>query len=92
MKFARPFFKEFTVQVSTDAAEVLRRLLKAGYHGGLPTGRWYGALKNCISISVTEKRTREELDGLAPPHDADAGGPVVLTVGAVGVGEKKIRA
>ncbi len=64
MKFARPFFKEFTVQVRADAAEVLRRLLKAGYHGGLPVGTWYDGLKDCISIAVTEKRTRAEMDGL----------------------------
>jgi glycine dehydrogenase subunit 1 len=64
LRFARPFFKEFTVQVKADAADVLRRLQKAGYHGGLPLGRWYPTMKNCISVSVTEKRTRAEMDGL----------------------------
>jgi glycine dehydrogenase subunit 1 len=63
LRFSRPFFKEFTVAIKADAAEVLRRLLKAGYHGGLGLGRWYPAMNNCISIAVTEKRTRADMDG-----------------------------
>jgi glycine dehydrogenase subunit 1 len=64
LKFKRPFFKEFTVQVKGDANELLRRLLNADYHGGLHLGKWYDALKNCVTIAVTEKRTRAELDAL----------------------------
>lgn len=63
LKFKQPFFKEFTVQVPGDGAAILKKLLKAGYHGGLALGRWYPQLANCISIAVTEKRTRAELDG-----------------------------
>jgi glycine dehydrogenase subunit 1 len=65
LRFDRPFFKEFVVQVPGDVPALLSRLLKAGYHGGLPLGRWYPALGNCLSIAVTEKRTRAEIDGLA---------------------------
>jgi glycine dehydrogenase subunit 1 len=64
MRFATPFFKEFTVRMKGDAAETLRRLLKAGYQTGLPLGTWYGGLKDSISIAVTEKRTKAEMDGL----------------------------
>ncbi|MFO0969883.1 MAG: aminomethyl-transferring glycine dehydrogenase subunit GcvPA [Gemmataceae bacterium] len=64
VKFARPFFKEFTIEVKGDAAALLERLLKAGYHGGLALGRWYPTLKNCITLAVTEKRTKGEIDGL----------------------------
>jgi glycine dehydrogenase subunit 1 len=64
LKFARPFFKEFTIQVKADVPELLRRLLNAGYHGGLPLGKWYPTLRNCVTIAVTEKRTRAEMDGL----------------------------
>lgn len=63
LKFKQPFFKEFTIQVPGDAKTLLAKLLKAGYHGGLPLGRWYASLGNCITIAVTEKRTRAELDG-----------------------------
>ena len=61
---ARPFFKEFVVQVPGPVEPLLERLLAAGYHAGLPLGRWYPTLANCLSIAVTEKRTRQEMDGL----------------------------
>jgi len=64
VKFPKPFFKEFTIEVKGDAPKTLQRLLKLGYHAGLDLGQWYPALKNCISLAVTEKRTKEEIDGL----------------------------
>jgi glycine dehydrogenase subunit 1 len=64
VRFQRPFFKEFTVQLPGRVAELLRRLLAAGYHGGLHLGRWYPSFDNCISVAVTEKRSRAEMDGL----------------------------
>jgi glycine dehydrogenase subunit 1 len=63
LRFTRPFIKEFVLQVPGDVPSLLSRLLKAGYHGGLPLGRWYPALANCLSVAVTEKRTRSEIDG-----------------------------
>lgn len=63
LKFKKPFFKEFTVQVPGDVPALLVKLLAAGYHGGLALGRWYPSLGNCLSIAVTEKRTRADLDG-----------------------------
>ncbi len=65
MMSATPFFKEFTIRVGGDAKEVLKRLRAEGYHAGLATGQWYPNRKDCITIAVTEKRTREEIDGLA---------------------------
>ncbi len=44
--------------------ELLSRLLRDGYHAGLPLGRWYPELDDCLSVAVTEKRTRGEIDGL----------------------------
>ena len=44
---------------------LLARLLDAGYHAGLPLGRWYPELGSCVSVAVTEKRTRTEIDDLA---------------------------
>jgi glycine dehydrogenase subunit 1 len=63
LRYRRPFFKEFTVQVPGDVPALLRKMLSAGYHGGLALGRWYPSLANCLSVAVTEKRTRAELDG-----------------------------
>src|SRR5262245_6729059 len=65
LRFDRPFFKEFTVQVGADVPGLLARLLEAGYHAGLSLGRWYPSLANCVSVAVTEKRTKAEIDGLA---------------------------
>jgi glycine dehydrogenase subunit 1 len=65
LKFSRPFFKEFTLAIEGNVTDVLSRLLREGYHGGLHLGRWYPALGDCISVAVTEKRTRAEIDGLA---------------------------
>jgi glycine dehydrogenase subunit 1 len=68
LKFERPFFKEFTVAVPGDGLALLTRLLQAGYHAGLDLGRWYPSLGNCISLAVTEKRTRTEIEGLAAAY------------------------
>ena len=37
---------------------------------GRTGGRWYPTLKNSVSIAVTEKRTRKELDGLVAAFQA----------------------
>jgi glycine dehydrogenase subunit 1 len=64
LKFKRPFFKEFTLATPGDVPTRLARALQAGYHAGLHLGRWYPALANCVSVAVTEKRTKTEIDGL----------------------------
>jgi glycine dehydrogenase subunit 1 len=64
MRFNRPFFKEFTLQVEDAVPGLLAQLLDKGYHAGLHLGRWYPALEACLSVAVTEKRTRAEIDGL----------------------------
>ena len=62
--FDRPFFKEFSVQLGGDPATALAQMRQTGYHAGLHLGRWYPQLKNAISVAVTEKRSRAEIDGL----------------------------
>jgi glycine dehydrogenase subunit 1 len=73
LRFDRPFFKEFTLTLPGDVPGSLGRLLEAGYHAGLPLGRWYPALRDCVSVAVTEKRTRAEIDGLAMAIASAAG-------------------
>jgi glycine cleavage system P protein (glycine dehydrogenase) subunit 1 len=70
VRFDRPFFKEFTIQVKADAPALLARLLEQGYHAGLHLGRWYPEWNHCISIAVTEQRTKEEIDGLVNAYRA----------------------
>jgi len=64
-RFQTPFAKEFTLRVNSDVQFILARLRDAGYHAGLALGRWYPALADCITVAVTEKRTKAEIDGLA---------------------------
>jgi glycine dehydrogenase subunit 1 len=61
--FARPFFKEFTVNVPGSVPRVVEKMLSAGYHAGLLVGRWYAGFKQALCAAVTEKRTHKELDG-----------------------------
>jgi glycine dehydrogenase subunit 1 len=65
LRFDRPFFKEFALELPEPVPDVLARLRSAGYHAGLPLGRWYPELSRCIGVAVTERRTRAEIDGLA---------------------------
>jgi glycine dehydrogenase subunit 1 len=65
LRFDRPFFKEFTLQLPGRVPQVLAAARAAGYDAGLRLGRWYPALEDCLSVAVTEKRTRAEIDGLA---------------------------
>src|SRR5919201_2245666 len=74
LRFDRPFFKEFTLRVPGPVPALLAQLLGAGYHAGLSLGRWYPGLEDCLSIAVTEKRTRGEIDGLAAALAAQVSG------------------
>ncbi len=78
LRFDRPFFKEFTLQVEDSVPSLLADSLERGYHAGLHLGRWYPSLDSCLSIAVTEKRTRAEIDGLASAledrHKGEANG------------------
>ena len=56
------FFKEFGVRTDRDARDVQRDLLDEGYLVGPVIGDAGGDL---LLVSVTERRSREEIDGLA---------------------------
>jgi glycine dehydrogenase subunit 1 len=64
LRYDRPFFKEFTLTLPSSAPALLTALRGAGYHAGLPLGRWYPDMDNCLTVAVTEQRTRDEIDGL----------------------------
>jgi glycine dehydrogenase subunit 1 len=64
LAFDQPTFKEFVVRDAEDDVEgLLRNARNAGYLAGLPLERWYPELSDCFLVAVTEKRTRQELDG-----------------------------
>jgi glycine dehydrogenase subunit 1 len=64
LRFRTPFAKEFTVRVNANVPNLLGHLCDAGYHAGLPLGRWYPKLADSLTVAVTEKRTKSEIDGL----------------------------
>jgi len=66
LAFPRPTFKEFVVRGSDGQVdELLAKAQAAGIFAGLPLGRWYPELKDCMLVAVTEKRTKAEIDKLA---------------------------
>ncbi len=66
LAFDRPTFKEFVIRDSADAVdELIADGLDAGFFAGVPLGRWYPELADCLLVCVTEKRTRQEIDDLA---------------------------
>jgi glycine dehydrogenase subunit 1 len=65
LAFEAPTFKEFVIRdAENDVEGLLKSGLDAGYLAGLPLGRWYPDLSDCLLIAVTERRTKAELDGL----------------------------
>jgi glycine dehydrogenase subunit 1 len=65
MAFARPAFKEFVVRSrGANVDELLARACDRGYLAGVPLARWYDDLKDCFLVTVTERRTRDEIDAL----------------------------
>ncbi len=60
-----PTFNEFTVSLPKNAEEVVDSLLKKGIAAGLPLGQFYEGSENLLVLTVTEKRSRKEIDRLA---------------------------
>jgi len=58
-------FNEFTLILPRDAAEVVQQLLDKGVAAGLPLGGYYPGMERALVVTVTEKRTKEEIDRLA---------------------------
>ncbi|HEY7659560.1 MAG TPA: aminomethyl-transferring glycine dehydrogenase subunit GcvPA [Actinomycetota bacterium] len=57
-----PFFKEFPLRLPRPATEVRDALVERGFLAGVPLPDAGG---HALLVAVTERRTREEIDGLA---------------------------
>lgn len=55
-------FNEFTLTLPKNAATVVTGLLDRGIAAGVPLGQYYQGLENCMVVTVTEKRTRKDID------------------------------
>ena len=66
LPFKQPMFKEFVLRLADGQVDgFLARARSHGIFAGLPLGRWYPHLSDCLLVAVTEKRTKEEIDQLA---------------------------
>ena len=65
LAYAGPVFNEFVVRCPGDAAEIRKRCRAVGVDPGLPLGRFYPDLTDCLLVAVTEKRTKGDIDRLA---------------------------
>ena len=60
-RFAGPFFHECVLDVGRDSEDVAKQTATAGITGGLPLGRWYPDLANCLLVCATEKRNDADI-------------------------------
>ena len=61
----RATFKEFAIRVGRPAQEVIHDARKRGIHPGYPLGRDYEGMDDVLLVAVTERRTLDDIDGLA---------------------------
>ena len=65
-KFNAPFFNEFVVRTNGKSPEEINaKLLEKKIIGGLPLGRFYPELVDCMLLCATEMNRRESLDAVA---------------------------
>ncbi len=60
-----PTFNEFTLCLPRPAGEVVSSLLKRGIAAGVPLGPYYPGAEHGLLVTVTEKRSRDQIDLLA---------------------------
>ena len=61
-RFDGPFFHERVIDVGKRADAVADSLAEAGVIGGLPLGRYYPELADCLLVCATEKRTVRDIE------------------------------
>ena len=55
-------FNEFTIKLPKKADDIVSTLLALGIAAGVPLGQYYDGSENCLVVTVTEKRTKKEID------------------------------
>jgi glycine dehydrogenase subunit 1 len=65
LRFAQPFFKEFTLTLPKSPASIVGKLAKKRILPGVPLKTYDKTLADCLLVAVTEQRTREEIDAYA---------------------------
>jgi glycine dehydrogenase subunit 1 len=65
LRFAQPFFKEFTLKLPKSPERVVARLARDRILAGVPLKTFDRTLADCLLVAVTEKRTKAEIDAYA---------------------------
>jgi len=63
--FGGPTFNEFSIRLPKRADDVVASLLQRGIAAGVPLGSYYPGEENSMVVTVTEKRSKAEIDLLA---------------------------
>ncbi len=58
------FFREFAVEIPSGTKKAIKKGVQKGYLAGIDLGKFKKDWKNYLLVSVTEKRTKEEMDEL----------------------------
>ena len=65
LKYPGKVFGEFVLELPANAEEVQLALLHDGVLAGLPLGKYYPGMENCLLVAVTEVRTKDQIDDFA---------------------------
>ena len=65
LKYPGKVFGEFVLELPVNAEEVQLALLEDGVLAGLPLGKYYPGMEDCLLVAVTEVRTNEQIDDFA---------------------------
>ncbi len=57
-----PVFNEFVMELPVNGSKFLEEMSKRGFFAGLKLDSLYGGFENRVLVSVTEKRTKEQMD------------------------------
>jgi glycine dehydrogenase subunit 1 len=64
LPYKQKFFREFVVEIPTGAEKAIKKGLRNEYLAGINLGKFKKEWKNHLLVSVTEKRTKGEMDEL----------------------------
>ena len=74
IRFEGPRFKELVLETPVEADSLVPALARRGYLAGPALGRWYPELSKCLLVAVTEKRTGDDINGLAEAIEKELAG------------------
>lgn len=62
-----PFFREFALRLPVEAGTAIERLMEEGYLAGVAIGPGFegSEAEGALLVALTERRTRQEIDGFA---------------------------